>query len=37
MGIGAQPEPQRRLVGAVAAVFGADPGEALSLLDAGWA
>ncbi|HWF51900.1 MAG TPA: alanine--glyoxylate aminotransferase family protein [Solirubrobacteraceae bacterium] len=37
MGIGAQPEPQRRLVGAVAAVFGADSGEALSALDAGWA
>ncbi|MDQ6777763.1 MAG: alanine--glyoxylate aminotransferase family protein [Actinomycetota bacterium] len=36
MGIGAEVEPQRRLVTAVAAVFGADPAEALGLLGEGW-
>jgi alanine-glyoxylate transaminase/serine-glyoxylate transaminase/serine-pyruvate transaminase len=37
MGIGAEHEPQRRLVGAAAEILGADPGEALDRLAAGWA
>jgi alanine-glyoxylate transaminase/serine-glyoxylate transaminase/serine-pyruvate transaminase len=37
MGIGAEQEPQRQLVTAVAAVFGVDGGEALALLAEGWA
>jgi alanine-glyoxylate transaminase / serine-glyoxylate transaminase / serine-pyruvate transaminase len=36
MGIGAEPEPQRRLVRGVASVLGADPSEALELLAEGW-
>jgi alanine-glyoxylate transaminase / serine-glyoxylate transaminase / serine-pyruvate transaminase len=37
MGIGAEQEPQRRLVSGVAAVFGVDAEEALRLLAEGWA
>jgi alanine-glyoxylate transaminase/serine-glyoxylate transaminase/serine-pyruvate transaminase len=37
MGIGAAHEPQRRLVTAVAEIFGADPSEPLAVLDEGWA
>ena len=37
MGIGAEPEPQRRLVSAVAEIFGADAKEPLAALDEGWA
>jgi alanine-glyoxylate transaminase/serine-glyoxylate transaminase/serine-pyruvate transaminase len=37
MGIGAEPEPQRRLVTAVAEILGADPSEPLALLAEGWA
>jgi alanine-glyoxylate transaminase/serine-glyoxylate transaminase/serine-pyruvate transaminase len=36
MGIGAAHEPQRRLVGALAEIFGADPAEPLARLDDGW-
>ncbi|MEA2196836.1 MAG: alanine-glyoxylate transaminase / serine-glyoxylate transaminase / serine-pyruvate transaminase [Solirubrobacteraceae bacterium] len=36
MGIGAEPEPQRRLVTAVAEILGADPSEALAALAEGW-
>ena len=36
MGIGAEHEPQRRLVSAIAEIFGADPAEALGVLGAGW-
>jgi alanine-glyoxylate transaminase/serine-glyoxylate transaminase/serine-pyruvate transaminase len=36
MGIGAEHEPQRRLVGAVAEIFGADPSEPLAVLGEGW-
>jgi alanine-glyoxylate transaminase/serine-glyoxylate transaminase/serine-pyruvate transaminase len=37
MGIGAEPEPQRRLVAALAEIFRADPGEPLAALAEGWA
>jgi alanine-glyoxylate transaminase/serine-glyoxylate transaminase/serine-pyruvate transaminase len=37
MGIGAEPEPQRRLVAALAEIFGADPSEPLAALAEGWA
>ena len=37
MGAGAQPDPQRQLVEALAPRLGRDAGEALSELDAGWA
>jgi alanine-glyoxylate transaminase / serine-glyoxylate transaminase / serine-pyruvate transaminase len=37
MGEGARPEPQRRLVNALAPRLGHDPREALAALDAGWA
>jgi len=37
MGVGATPEPQERLVTAVAGVLGRDAGEALDALSAGWA
>ncbi|HWF34583.1 MAG TPA: alanine--glyoxylate aminotransferase family protein [Solirubrobacteraceae bacterium] len=36
MGIGAAPDPQRRLVTGVAEVFGADASEALAVLEEGW-
>ena len=36
MGIGAEHEPQRRLVRAVASVLGVDPSEPLDVLAAGW-
>ena len=36
MGEGARPEPQERLVRALAARMGRDPGEALDALSAGW-
>jgi len=36
MGIGAAHEPQRRLVAALAGIFGADPAEALGRLDDAW-
>ncbi|HWC85806.1 MAG TPA: alanine--glyoxylate aminotransferase family protein [Solirubrobacteraceae bacterium] len=36
MGIGAELEPQRRLVAAVAEILGADAGEPLEALAAGW-
>lgn len=37
MGAGARPEPQRRLVQALAPRLGHDPADALAELDAGWA
>jgi alanine-glyoxylate transaminase / serine-glyoxylate transaminase / serine-pyruvate transaminase len=37
MGVGAAPEPQERLVDALAAELGHDPAEALDALSAGWA
>ncbi|MDQ6806516.1 MAG: aminotransferase class V-fold PLP-dependent enzyme [Actinomycetota bacterium] len=37
MGVGAEHEPQRRLVSAVARVFGVDPSGPLELLAEGWA
>jgi alanine-glyoxylate transaminase/serine-glyoxylate transaminase/serine-pyruvate transaminase len=37
MGVGAEPEPQRRLVAALAEIFGADPSEPLAALAEGWA
>jgi alanine-glyoxylate transaminase / serine-glyoxylate transaminase / serine-pyruvate transaminase len=37
MGEGARPEPQRRLVAALAPRLGQDPAEALAALEAGWA
>jgi alanine-glyoxylate transaminase/serine-glyoxylate transaminase/serine-pyruvate transaminase len=37
MGIGAEPEPQRRLVSALAEIFGADASEPLAALAQGWA
>jgi alanine-glyoxylate transaminase/serine-glyoxylate transaminase/serine-pyruvate transaminase len=37
MGIGAEPEPQRRLVAALAEIFGANPSEPLAALAEGWA
>jgi alanine-glyoxylate transaminase / serine-glyoxylate transaminase / serine-pyruvate transaminase len=37
MGVGARPEPQRRLVEALCAVLGRDPGEPVAALQAGWA
>jgi alanine-glyoxylate transaminase / serine-glyoxylate transaminase / serine-pyruvate transaminase len=37
MGIGAAPDPQRRLVHAVAELLGVDPGESIGRLEAGWA
>jgi alanine-glyoxylate transaminase/serine-glyoxylate transaminase/serine-pyruvate transaminase len=36
MGVGAAPEPQRRLVSALSAVLGTDAADALAELDAGW-
>jgi alanine-glyoxylate transaminase/serine-glyoxylate transaminase/serine-pyruvate transaminase len=36
MGIGAEPEPQRRLVTALGAVLDIDTSDALAALDAGW-
>jgi alanine-glyoxylate transaminase/serine-glyoxylate transaminase/serine-pyruvate transaminase len=36
MGVGAAHEPQRRLVGALAEIFAADPADSLSALDAAW-
>lgn len=37
MGLGATPEPQRRLVLALAELLGADPREPMDRLEAGWA
>ncbi|HWK16390.1 MAG TPA: alanine--glyoxylate aminotransferase family protein [Solirubrobacteraceae bacterium] len=37
MGVGAAPEPQRRLVAALAALVGEGAGEAVERLEAGWA
>jgi alanine-glyoxylate transaminase / serine-glyoxylate transaminase / serine-pyruvate transaminase len=37
MGLGAQPEPQQRLVNALGAELGADPADALAALADGWA
>jgi alanine-glyoxylate transaminase/serine-glyoxylate transaminase/serine-pyruvate transaminase len=37
MGIGAELEPQRRLVGALAEILGADPVDPLERLEQGWA
>jgi len=37
MGIGAEHEPQRRLVSALAEILGADPADSLGLLAKGWA
>jgi alanine-glyoxylate transaminase/serine-glyoxylate transaminase/serine-pyruvate transaminase len=36
MGVGAMPEPQRRLVSALSALLGVDQSDALARLDAGW-
>ncbi len=36
MGIGAELEPQRRLVGALAGILGRDPDEPLAALERGW-
>jgi hypothetical protein len=36
MGIGAAHEPQQRLLGALAEIFGVDPTDSLARLDDAW-